>query len=105
MSGSIDETHTFTYRGKSVTVSGIDGGFHVKDLPSGGCVDVLRMIYNWRVVRSQRHPTTGEHMFMDRGWCYQGTGLKTLLTAVFAADEWDGADSTEPGYGWIKRVL
>lgn len=78
----------------------IDGGWHVKDLPNGRCVDVLPMIYNYRVVRSDQH-----HTGYDRGWCYQGTGPATLLTATTAALAWDGADNTEPGGNWIKRAI
>lgn len=78
----------------------IDGGWHVKDLPDGRCVDVLTMIYNYRLVRSDR-----DHSSYDRGWCYQGTGPATLLTTITAALAWDGADNTQPGGGWIKRAI
>ena len=82
----------------------IEGGFHVKDLPDGMCVDVMKMIFNWRIVRSFGRSDAGEHMYMDRGWCYQGTGPETLLKVLLEALLWDGADNTEPGGGWIKRA-
>lgn len=76
------------------------GGYHVKDLDDGQCVDVVRMIFNWRVIRA-----INNHGAYDRGWCYSGTGPETLLIACMAAIDWDGADDTDPGYGWIKRAL
>lgn len=87
-----------------VELAPIDGGFHVKDLPDGKCVDVLRMLFNWRVVRSDARLADGTHMSMDRGWCYQGNGLDTFLRAVGEALAWDGADDTEPE-GWIKAAI
>jgi hypothetical protein len=88
-----------------VQLTPIEGGFHVKDLPDGRCVDVMRMIFNWRVVRTAARDADGAHLWFDRGWCYQGTGEQTLLVAVTAVLAWDGADDTEPGGGWIKRAL
>jgi hypothetical protein len=82
----------------------IEGGFHVKDLPDGKCVDVLRMIFNWRVVRTDMKLPDGTHASLDRGWCYEGTGLHSFLRAVGEAISWDGADDTEPA-GWIKRAV
>ena len=56
------------------------------------------MIYNWRVTRTPKDmPFT-----YDRHWCYAGTGWPSLLAAVLAAAEWDGADNTEP-VGWNKN--
>lgn len=77
----------------------IEGGYHVKDLPDGKCVDVMRMLFNWRVVRCDVR-----HISYDRGWCYAGTGLETAILAMGAALEWDGGDDTEPT-GWLKRVV
>lgn len=82
-----------------VELAPIEGGFHVKPAAVEGlCIDVMRMIFNWRVVRSDH-----THWFMDRGWCYQGTGRATFLRALGAAIAWDGADNTQPT-GWIKRA-
>lgn len=62
-------------------------------------IDVLRMIYNWRVVTTP----VGDPMTIDRGWCYQGTGLAGFLPAALAALAWDGSDHTEPA-GYFKRA-
>lgn len=82
----------------------IDGGYHVKDLPDGRCVDVLQMIFNWRVVRTDARGADGVHLSMDRGWCYEGTGMLSFLRAIGEALAWDGADDSEP-QGWIKRAI
>lgn len=77
----------------------IDGGFRVKQTETHW-IDVLEMLFNWRVVRTPKaRPLT-----WDRGWHYAGGGLDGLLRAVAAAVLWDGADDTEPE-GWIKNVL
>lgn len=83
-----------------VTLTPLEGGYHVKALPDGLCVDVMRMIFNWRIVRSDDQ----HHIGYDRGWCYRGTGTSTLRLAVSQALAWDGADDTEPE-GWIKRLI
>ena len=88
-----------------VQLTPIEGGFHVKDLPDGRCVDVMHMIFNWRLIRTDLRDEDGTHLSLDRGWCYQGAGPQTLLTAVTAALAWDGGDDTEPGGGWIKRAI
>jgi hypothetical protein len=82
----------------------IAGGFHVKDLPNGMCVDVMRMLVNWRVVRTDVRLHNGLHLSIDRGWCYEGTGFETFVLAVGEALAWDGADDTEP-QGWSKRAI
>lgn len=44
-------------------------------------VDVLPMIYNWRIGRVPKSmPLT-----YDRAWCYRGTGPATFTAAVLAA--------------------
>ena len=83
----------------TIRLTPIEGGFHVKDLDNGLCVDLMLMIFNWRIVRSDQG-----HNFHDRGWCYEGIGSETLLRAAGEAQLWDGADDTEPE-GWIKRVI
>jgi hypothetical protein len=75
----------------------IDGGFGIKDTRYGA-IAVNRMIFNWRIVR---HSTP---LTYDRGWCYFGTDLATLLRAVDAALKWDGADDTAP-IGYDKDVF
>jgi hypothetical protein len=80
----------------------IHGGYHVKTLPDGRCVDVLKMLYNWRVVLSE--PT---HQFVAHGWCYFGHGQDSegrtrtmdsaMVAALFAAKIWDGRGEP-PGY-------
>jgi hypothetical protein len=82
----------------------VEGGYHVKELPSGKCVDVLRMIFNWRVVRTDERSADGVHLSMDRGWCYEGTDMHSFLRAVGEAIAWDGSDDSEP-QGWIKRAI
>lgn len=80
----------------------ITGGWHVKDLDNGKCVDVLEMAYNYRLLLSSR-----DHMTYDHGWCFFGFGVDAngnprtmdlaLLAAVAAALIWDGTGSPQ-GY-------
>ena len=82
----------------------IDGGYHIKDLPDGRCIDVMKMFFNWRIVRSTGHETG-----YDMGFCYFATTggrswLSSLVTAVQAAQEWSGEDGTEPKH-YDKRAL
>lgn len=100
----VDFQQLIAGREHGITLTPIDGGYHVKDLPDGRCVDVLQMIFNWRVVRTAGRGPDGEHQWIDRGWCYQGRGLDTFLLAIGEALAWDGADDTEPA-GWIKRAI
>jgi hypothetical protein len=80
-------------------VIAIDGGFRVHETETH-YIDVMRMIFNWRVSRTPKvNPLT-----YDRGWCYYGNGLDTLMRAVMAAKNWDGADNTEPEL-WDKDVF
>jgi hypothetical protein len=78
-------------------VTPIDGGFRVKETETH-YIDVLRMIFNWRVARSPKECGWS----YDRHWCFAGTSFVTLLRAVSAAAEWDGADDTSPA-GWNKN--
>lgn len=77
----------------------IDGGWHVKIRDDGQyCIDILPMLYSFRVVLSVVSP--GPHMFIEHGWCYFGHGSTdtgrprtmegALLKAVLAAQVWDG---------------
>lgn len=75
----------------------VDGGFRVKETED--CwIDVLRMIWNWRVAVTPKDTPWS----YERHWCYAGTSLLTLIRAVGAVADWDGADSTEPE-GWNKN--
>lgn len=80
----------------------IHGGYHVKDLPDGRCIDVLQQLYNWRLVLS-----TPEHRIIEHGWCYFGHGRDidgnvrnmsmAFHSAMAAALVWDG-QGTPPGF-------
>jgi hypothetical protein len=75
-----------------------DGGYRIKETATH-YVDVIRMIYNWRIARVPKACP----MTYDRGWCYAGKGPDSFARAVLAAAAWDGADDTEPG-GWNKNT-
>lgn len=92
--------------GKDIyTLKPIDGGFHVRslDLPehSEACVHVRRMLFNWRLVRSIGPCDDPWRSGTDLYWCYKGTDVHTLLTAVAEAINWDGT-SENPPKRWIK---
>ncbi len=80
----------------------IDGGWHIKDLGNGLCVDVMKMLYNYRIVTS-----SPGHRWNEHGWCYFGHGIdssgtaRTMATAkaaaFLAAAIWDG-DGDPPGH-------
>lgn len=78
-------------------IESCDGGFRI-DKPDHD-VYVLRMLYNWRIARGD-----GTSYGFDRGWCYYGTDVITLLQTVKAALDWDGEDDTEP-LGWDKNAF
>jgi hypothetical protein len=78
-------------------VTPVDGGFRVKETGTH-YVDVLRMIYNWRVART---PKTAPWSY-DRHWCFAGTSFLALIRAVQAVTDWDGGDDTDPA-GWSKN--
>ena len=81
----------------------IDGGWHIKDLSDGNCIDVLQMIYNYRVVLSDSGYDGTPHMGVVHGWCYFGHGqdedgkprnmTTALVAAMLAAQAWDGEGS------------
>jgi hypothetical protein len=75
------------------------GGFHIKSRDDGlFCIDVMQMLYNYRVVLSHANPVP--HQQIQHGWCYYGHGVdgeglprsmpQALLRAVTAAEVWDG---------------
>lgn len=78
-------------------VTPVYGGFRVKETNTHW-VDVIRQIYNWRITRTPKDCPES----YDRHWCYAGTTWVTLIRAVQAAAEWDGADGTDPE-GWSKN--
>jgi len=80
-----------------VELTEIEGGYRVKETDSH-YIEVHRMLFNWRVVTVWK-----DTLCPDRGWCYHGTGLDSLVAAVAAAHFWDGSDGTEPD-GWNKNV-
>lgn len=94
----------------------IDGGYCIKRVSDRHCVDVLRMMHNWRVTRTERPAGVDEHGYcgMDRGYCYFGHGhdaagsprtmTHAKLRAIAAALAWDGADDTAPE-GFDKDVF
>lgn len=81
---------------------GIDGGWHIKDFGDGRCVDVMKMLFNYRIVTS-----SPGHEWNEHGWCYFGHGVdengapRTMMTALvrafLAAGAWDGAGEP-PGH-------
>lgn len=91
--------------GRMADVRPIHGGFHVKDLPDGRCIDVMQQLYNWRLVigPSDHDP----YACYEHGWCYFGHGrdidgnMRNMNTAyhsaMVAALIWDG-QGTPPGY-------
>lgn len=86
---------------REITV--IDGGFRLKETETHW-IDVIEMIYSWRVVRT---PKDCPDVY-DRGYCYFGfkedrTKQTAMLIAVAAAWEWDGADDTDPA-AYDKKV-
>lgn len=91
----------------TVAPAEIPGGWHIKDRGDGMCIDVLQMIYNYRVVLS--YPG---HQQIQHGWCYFGHGVgsdgvpRTMeaakLAAVLAAWAWDGYG--EPA-GYDKQAI
>ncbi|MEB3023425.1 MULTISPECIES: hypothetical protein [Mycolicibacter] len=93
----------------------IDGGWCIKILPDkSACIDVLKMLYNYRIVLAPRrgqdlhvHPET-----YSRGYCYFGHGVNAagqprsmenaFFAAMAAAAVWDGTGDP-PGYD--KRAI
>lgn len=91
----------------------IYGGFHIRERADGkACIDVMRMMYNWRLVLAEIEPGRDVHEGgYIHGWCYfgfetpehPGRNMDTALaTAVAAALVWDGVG--EP-VGYDKKVM
>ncbi|MGN2634650.1 hypothetical protein ACTD5D_00335 [Nocardia takedensis] len=78
------------------------GGYCVRALDAGRCLDVRRMFYNWQLVLTERDTARPHNGYEDiaAAWCYYGHGttedgpprtMGTALTAaVAAAAVWDG---------------
>jgi hypothetical protein len=77
------------------------GGWHIKDAADGiHCIDVLQMMYGYRVVLCDKRPGAKEHWLLDGAWCYFGGGVteygvrpnmdQALVNAMLAAHAWDG---------------
>jgi hypothetical protein len=84
------------------------GGWHVKDAADGEhCIDVLQMMYGYRVVLADKRPGHREHWLLDGAWCYFGSGvdengqqrcmMQAMVNATLAAEAWDGSGEP-PGY-------
>ncbi|TCO57164.1 hypothetical protein [Actinocrispum wychmicini] len=76
-----------------------DGGWRIKTNDAGThYVDILAMIYNYRIVLTP----IAAPLLIDRFWCYAGHDLQTLLRTFLAAHAWDGALDGEP-LDWNKN--
>ncbi|MFZ2529762.1 MAG: hypothetical protein WAX14_19240 [Rhodococcus sp. (in: high G+C Gram-positive bacteria)] len=91
----------------------IDGGWCIKTDPDGTfCIDVVKMMFNYRVLKSPIDRDGSKHLRYDSGYCYFGHGVdsagnpRTMHTAYHAAMAaaivWDGTGHP-PGYD--KRAL
>ena len=112
LTGSDDlPTGCGTLAGVRITPLPDGGGWCVKTRADGAyCIDVLRMMVNYRVVLSPLSQVP--HQTYDHGWCYFGHGHtdagepRTMRTAaaaaILAAAAWDGYG--EPA-GYDKRAI
>ncbi|MBF6085207.1 hypothetical protein IU485_27925 [Nocardia cyriacigeorgica] len=88
-------------------ITPIEGGYCVKRLDDQHCVDVLRMMVNWRVVETERPDDESPHLLISRGYCYFGHGedaagnsrtmASAFRAALAAAAVWDG-QGDPPGF-------
>lgn len=89
----------------------ITGGYHVMDTEDGlHCIDVLTMLFGWRLVLSDKRGVVGEHCVIDAAWCYFGSGTdehgfvrnmeQAFLNCVLAAVAWDGVGEPQ-GYNKV----
>jgi hypothetical protein len=80
-------------------ITPIEGGWRIHDNLAGThWVDVLAMLYNYRIVLT---PKAAPYLYVAH-WCYSGKGRVDLMRTVVAAMEWDGTVGTEP-VGWNKN--
>lgn len=79
-------------------VRAVDGGYRLAETDTH-YIDAIQMLYNWRMCMTPKScPLTYE-----RGWCYPGRNIMTLLTIRAAVLLWDRQGGDEP-IGWIKSV-
>lgn len=79
-------------------ITPIDGGYRVAENETH-YFDVMRMMFNWRVCLTPKACP----QVVDLGFCYKGTDLLALLTAIAAAKLWCHEGTAEPP-GWNKNV-
>ena len=97
--------------GEAVAPTPIPGGYCIKRRDDEHCIDLLKMLVNYRIVRSQRREGD-EHVMITGGWCYFGHGVAAdgqprtmdlaLHRAYAAALAWDGHGAPE---GFDKEVF
>ncbi|WP_420879028.1 hypothetical protein [Rhodococcus sp. (in: high G+C Gram-positive bacteria)] len=92
----------------ALPIEEIDGGWCIKTSPDGAfCIDVIRMMFNYRVLKSRIDRDGSKHRECESGYCYFGHGVdasgspRTMNTAyhaaMAAAIAWDGVGHP-PGY-------
>lgn len=88
---------------KAIELTPIDGGFCVKRADDRRCIDLMRMLFSWRIVLTVRPDDPFEpHALIEHGWCYFGHGVDDLghprtmqaafLRALAAIEIWDGTE-------------
>lgn len=84
-----------------IVIHEIEGGFHIKDLPDGQCIDLMTAYDCWDLVRTDG--PAGEHITINCIYHYPGASVLTLLEALIEALNWDGTDTAQPS-GWSQRA-
>ncbi|MBM4574874.1 hypothetical protein GS896_25205 [Rhodococcus hoagii] len=93
---------------QEVGIERIDGGWCIKISPDGTfCIDVVKMMFNYRILKSRIGSDGSKHTLCDAGYCYFGHGVddsgapRTMNTAyhaaIAAAIAWNG-EGHPPGY-------
>jgi hypothetical protein len=92
----------------NIEITEIDGGWCIKTSADGAfCIDVIKMMINYRIVKSPIDRNGSRHRIYEAGYCYFGHGTagdgtpRTMHTAyhaaMAAAIAWDG-EGHPPGY-------
>ncbi|WP_137726377.1 hypothetical protein [Prescottella subtropica] len=92
----------------AVHIEEIAGGWCIKTSHDGTfCIDVVKMMFNYRILKSRISRDGSRHVECDSGYCYFGHGVdagghpRTMHTAyhaaMAAAIAWDG-HGHPPGY-------